>query len=135
MPRPRKPTATLELVGAFRKDPKRRRKDPATKGPIGEPPPSLPLELHAVWHELIDAAPLDVRTHADRPFLASFCRWAHRERTAAKWTAADAAALAWFYVRAGMTPADRSRVHSTAEKAANPFAKFSKKVLASRKPH
>jgi hypothetical protein len=135
MPRPRKPTASLELVGAFAKNPKRRRKDAKTKGPIGDPPPSLPLQFHAVWFELIDAAPLDILTHADRPFLASFCRWTHRERTAEKWTAADAAALAWFYVRAGMTPVDRSRVHSTGEKAANPFAKFARKSHGARKPH
>ncbi len=135
MPRPRKPTAALELTRAFQKNPKRRRSDPKTKGPIGDPPLTLPLELHAVWHELIDAAPLDVLTHADRPFLASFCRWAHRERTAEKWTAADAAALAWFYVRAGMTPADRSRVHATTEKASNPFDKFANRVSSARKPH
>jgi hypothetical protein len=135
MPRPRKPTATLELVGAFRKDPKRRRVEPKTKGPIGDPPPSLPIELHAIWYELADAAPLGILTHADRPFLASFCRWQNRERTAEKWTAADAAALCWFYVRAGMTPADRSRVQATATKTDNPFAKFAKKAESARKPH
>lgn len=124
MPRPRKPTTSLELAGAFRKDPKRRRSDPKTKGPIGDPPPALPLELHAIWYELIDAAPLGVMTHADRPFLESFCRWKHRERTSDKWSAADAGVLGWFYVRLGMTPADRSRVHAAGEKQSNPFAEF-----------
>jgi hypothetical protein len=135
MPRPRKSTSELEKNGAFAKNPSRRRSDPKTKGPIGDPPPSLPLDLHAIWYEIADAAPLGVLTHADRLFLASFSRWQHRERTAEKWTAADAAALCWFYVRAGMTPADRSRVHATADKATNPFAKFAKKAESAWKPH
>jgi hypothetical protein len=135
MARPRKPTAELELKGAFRKDPQRKRVDPVTRPGIGDPPLSLAQELHALWYELADAAPLGVLTHSDRPMLEDFVRWKHKSRTASDWSAADAKMLAWFYSHTGMTPADRSKVHAPQEKPENPFAQFAPKVQAARKAH
>jgi hypothetical protein len=135
MARPRKPTRHLELTGAFRKDPKRKRVDPETRPDIGDPPPALAVHLHAIWYELADAAPLGVLTHSDRPMLEAFTRWQHKSRTATGWTAADAAALGWFFVRCGMSPSDRSRVHAPERKVKNPFDQFAAKARAARKTH
>jgi hypothetical protein len=135
MSRPRKPTKELELVGAFRKNPLRKRVDPETRPDIGNPPPSMSLELHAIWHELADAAPIGVLTHSDRPLLEQFTKWVHKSRTATDWSAADASALNFYFVRCGMSPSDRSRVHAPQRKEKNPFDKFAAKARAAKKVH
>jgi hypothetical protein len=53
MPRPRIPTAVLELRGAFKRNPNRRRKfEPLVTTVLPEPPPRLPKPVKAAWLEL-----------------------------------------------------------------------------------
>lgn len=54
MARPRKPTAALELAGAFDRNPNRKREDePRPETPIGEPPEHLGEVGAAIWHEMV----------------------------------------------------------------------------------
>jgi hypothetical protein len=67
MPAPRKPSNILELKGAFKKDPSRRRKPlKAPEGPFGDPPDGFDAEQRACWLEVLDLAPPQVLKRADR---------------------------------------------------------------------
>jgi hypothetical protein len=53
MGRPRTPTAVLELRGAFRRNPNRRRKfEPRISTPLPDPPPALPKPVKSAWLEM-----------------------------------------------------------------------------------
>lgn len=68
--RPRKPTAALELAGAFDKDPKRgkaRANEPRPLGKIGAAPKDLAEDAAAIWDEM--AAEAFWLTSADRFML------------------------------------------------------------------
>lgn len=55
MGRPRKPTRVLELSGAFKKNPQRRREregEPEANEPLGDPPDRLDEAERARWIEL-----------------------------------------------------------------------------------
>lgn len=60
MARPRKPTAALELRGAFKKDPKRgrdRADEPKPTSALGEPPSSFNEEVEGpLWREMASEA-------------------------------------------------------------------------------
>jgi hypothetical protein len=136
MARPRKPTAELELKGAFKKDPKRKRVDPKTSGPVGDPPPSLSLELHATWYELAEQAPINVLRSADRALLgiAATLLYKIRKTSLDDLEPAMIGQLIKCLSAMGMTPVDRSKVHAPQEKVENPFAKFASKAAEARKP-
>lgn len=142
MARPRKPTEELERNGAFAKNPKRKRVDPKTSGPIGDPPPGMPLELHAIWYELAQHAPLNVLRSADRMLLEAAARLTAEvrlpigcsEQGIRQFPTATFAQLIKCLSLMGMTPVDRSKVHAPQEKAENPFAKFAGKASEARKP-
>jgi hypothetical protein len=64
---PCKPIAVLELTGALRKDPQRRRTDPAARGVHSAILRSISRgEQTQVWHELKAVCPPGVLTAADR---------------------------------------------------------------------
>lgn len=134
MARPRKPTAALELSGAFRRNPNRRRKDPETRGPIGDPPPSMDPKFHATWYELIDQAPVNVLRSADRAILEIAVRTLYAIRNSVKLEAALVSQLTKCLSSMGMTPSDRSKVHAPKDKDPNPFAKYASKTQEARKP-
>jgi hypothetical protein len=72
MGRPRKPTAQLEAIGAFDKDPQRkaaRENEPKPNGPIGEPPAYFDDAHRAIWFELIDECAKGVLAKSDRKHL------------------------------------------------------------------
>lgn len=133
--RPRKATAVLERSGAFAHDPQRRRRDPATTGPIGDPPPSMPEEMHAIWYELAHAAPTGILRNRDRLVLELAVRTLHHMRTVPKFRPGVVSALLRCLIAMGMTPADASRVAGNPESAPNPFAKFKSRVTAAGKPN
>ena len=133
MARPRKPTAELELNGAFRKDPQRRRVDPPTAGPLGDPPPCLPEACHAMWYELSEIAPLGVLRASDRWLVETAVRLMWAQRYDEKFSVSKLTQLNWCMSRMGMTPSDRSKVHAPKEKAASPFSKFAAKIKDARK--
>jgi hypothetical protein len=55
MPRPRKPTAMLELLGAFKHNPSRlrdRKNEPIVTTPLSDPPKYLTTGATAAWSEM-----------------------------------------------------------------------------------
>lgn len=133
MARPRKPTAALELNGAFRKNPQRKRQDPATSGPLGEPPATLPEIFHATWFEIASEAPLDVLRVRDRKLVELVARLTYQLRNDPEIPVGKLALLMQCLSRLGMTPSDASKVHAPKEKSESPFSKFGRKVKEARK--
>lgn len=77
MPRPRKPTALLELSGAFRKNPRRRAErgaEPVPEGDVGAPDRNLPANVAACWREIVASAAPGVLTRADKIAVRSAAR-------------------------------------------------------------
>jgi hypothetical protein len=112
MARPRKPTALLELTGAFKHDPQRRRPDePKPDGPLGPPPAAFgdDLELKSIWEELAEIVPANVLTSADRWLVELTCRVMMQIRSG-ETVAAKEGVLLNCLSRMGLTPADRSRI-------------------------
>lgn len=66
MARPRKPTNVLELTGAFKKDPQRRREDAEPVGELTAPPAHINGAVLHAWKEIAKYAPRDVLTNSDR---------------------------------------------------------------------
>jgi phage terminase small subunit len=111
MGRPRKPTAVLELTGAFRKNPKRKRTEPESTGAIGDPPAHFNREQAAIWRELVSTCSPGVLQRADRLLLEIAVVLTLRFRKqAAHMSSADMKGLISVLARMGMSPADRSRV-------------------------
>lgn len=133
MGRPRTPTAKLKLNGAFAKNPNRTRQDPETKGPIGDPPPSMDVKLHATWFELADQAPVNVLRSRDRTVLELAVRVLYAIRNSEKLEAAMVSQLNKCLSSMGMTPTDASRVYAPNEKPDNPFTKFGRKAKQASK--
>jgi phage terminase small subunit len=114
MPRPRKPTALLELNGAFDKNPQRRRKrqhEPKPENPLGSPPMHLRENEMAVWLELSEQLPAGVATSMDRAaFELVTCLLVQFRQHRESMTGSQMTLLATLLGRFGMNPADRSRV-------------------------
>ena len=107
--RPRKPTAVLEASGAFEKDPQRRdarANEPASNGPIGNPPDYFDENHRDVWFELADMAPDGVLAKSDRLHLEVAVRLTVKMRLAPakmpKWLSYLGKALTTL----GMSPLD-----------------------------
>jgi len=127
--RPPKPSKVLEMTGAFKKDPQRRRKragEPESAGPVGGPPdpftrnPDSPelQKLCLIWDELVADAPPGVLTRSDRIHLEVVCRLLLKVRgNYAK--ANEITQLNRMLGQIGMNPSDRARVqvHRPAEPA------------------
>lgn len=123
MARPRTPTAKLEVAGAFKRNPQRKRAgEPVVTTPIGEPPKMNPGAL-AAWHEIVAGAPEGVLTSADRisvevaaHLLAEF-RASPVEIPATKLVRLES-----LLGKFGMTPSDRSKLNiAKADDEENPF--------------
>jgi len=123
--RPRTPTEILEVRGAFRKDPQRKREvGPKAQLGLGEPPGGLTEAEAATWREVVGNAPAGVLTSAERILVEIVARLLARMR--ADWlTGAELAQLTQSLARLGWTPADRSRVQAAkADEPEDPFAEF-----------
>ncbi len=122
----RKSSDLLELTGAFRKDPQRRRHDLQGVGELGPPPSNFTPQEIATWDSLLSHVPEGVLTgsdwHAFRDFVG-FVAWVEagpRERLLKHHDA-----LWKFYTRFGMTPEGRRKLAIPAAKpVVNPFEKF-----------
>ena len=121
MGRPRTPTEILELRGAYRKDPQRRRPvGPKSEKELGQPPSHLTKLEVTCWNELERNIIAGVLTSAERWTVEIASRLMARLRT--DWlTGAEFAQLSKALSSLGMTPADRSKVHVEATKQASPF--------------
>ena len=115
--RPRKPTRVLELTGAFKKDPQRRKDregEPEVSAPLGAPPDQLDESERARWNEIKRTAPW--LGAPDRGVVEQTCRlWTlMRSRKA---TTAEMKLLSTNFTLLGMTPSSRSRVKVPPAKA------------------
>ena len=112
MGRPRTPTKILELKGAFKRHPERKRtNEPRPAGKIGNPPKHFSRELKAAWREIVKLTPEGVLTSADRIHLEVMSHLLVEFRanpegfSAAKLTRLDA-----MFSKVGLNPCDRSKV-------------------------
>lgn len=126
MPRPRLPTAVLELKGAYKVNPGRRTaraNEPVVAGEIGGPPAHLEGPPAALWRDL--AGYSTWLTSADRLMLEIACVLFARFR-AGELDGSGASKLISALSKLGFTPTDRSRVHAPGgkEPTEDPYAEF-----------
>lgn len=124
MARPRKPTNVLELTGAFKKNPQRKREDAEAVGALTDAPPHLGGAVLHAWNEIARYAPRDVLTDSDRLSLELAANLLAQFRAdPVEFPAAKLVRLEALLGKFGMTPADRSKVGGKKEAPkGNPFA-------------
>lgn len=113
MARPRKPSNVLEMAGAFKKNPDRRRareQEPEPAGDIGDPPEFLDEVERGCWIELVSLCHEGVLCAADRPFMEYGARVWAQLRNSGEIDPKLGIRFETVCARLGMTPADRSKV-------------------------
>ena len=112
MARPKKPTKILELSGAFKKDPQRRRpNEPKPNTPVGDCPAHLTPQERVAWVEISEMCVVGVLTGADRAHLeVAACLLAEYRKDKEIRTAT---LLEKYLSKMGLNPSDRSRVYLT----------------------
>jgi hypothetical protein len=113
MPALRKPTAVLEASGAFQHDPKRRRDhEPDTGRGVGPPPDWLTEGERQAWDQLVADTAAGVWQSSDKAFLEQLARMLAKSREGPEVFGTKSMTLfVSMLARAGMTPADRSKVY------------------------
>lgn len=111
MARPRTPSNVLELRGAFKKHPARRRKDPDGTAPFCENPPAhLPQEALPAWRYLVARLPRIALYNCDEIAVEMAAR-----QLAIYWLTSDSNVLKelrqWL-AKLGMFPVDRAKLPS-----------------------
>lgn len=126
MARPRTPTKVLELKGAFKKNPQRKRKsEPRVNTPVGEPPKSLKKDELACWNEVVALSPPGVITSADRIAVEIAARLlAEFRKNFEEMPAARLMRLEALLGKFGMTPSDRAKIAAPGDDERNPFEEF-----------
>jgi hypothetical protein len=123
MGRPRTPTSTLELKGAFKKDPARgeaRQNEPVPAGPLGDPPEALTEAQKNCWREIAANAHKGVLAQADRFLVEISAVLLEKWRRGAS-NLGELIELGKCLGRMGLTPSDRSKVAATPTETSNPF--------------
>ena len=142
--RPPKPTKLLELTGAFRKNParKRARNGEPESAPIGGPPAKWMIfhpdtgfgkaeKLRAIWDNCCSMWPW--MEYADRDALEDYCRWKLEVDEGRKLSGAEISAMKSIRSELGGTGSGRARlgvrssrpgVPAKLEKIADPRAAF-----------
>lgn len=142
MARPRKPTAVLELNGAFKKDPKRRKgreNEPKPKAALGDPLPWLDRAEKATWRELHSLLAQGVGGDSDAAAFATLCvlySKLKKDRIGGRagLTSSELSQMITLFGRFGMTPADRSKISVPAKQEEdNPFAQLAAEAGGSSK--
>jgi hypothetical protein len=138
MPRPRKPTAVLEISGAFDHNPDRRAEregEPVSDLPIGKASSHLTKYQKKLWREVMSEIPPCVATKADRKvvevtvLMIEKMRHKHGDacwaevgkdnavklvlRCELEMRSSDYTTLLKCLSQLGMTPADRSKIKVT----------------------
>lgn len=132
MARPRKPTAVLELVGAFKHNPDRaaaRAAEPKpTKTVLKTAPGWMTLEQEKCYKEILRRAHPGVCMEPDTNHVQVIaCLMAEFQAGPDDMPAPRVAALLAGLGKLGMNPSDRSRVQAAgAEKAKTPYGEFGK---------
>lgn len=132
MGRPRKTAAELELNGAFKKNPDRRREDPVSRGPLGDPPLHLSGDQKKIWQEFLDTYPEDSLNSENRVWVEIACVLADKFRKAGKdgrppMAASEITALQRALHEMGGSPTSRAKLGKPVKKSKtkeNPFAEF-----------
>lgn len=127
MARPRKPTKILELKGAFKKDPQRKRlSEPKSDTPLGDPPKHLRKKVQGIWCEIASHASPDVLTASDRIALELAAELLFEFRIdPIEFPANKLSRLESLLAKFGMNPSDRSKMSvGKPRDPANPFADF-----------
>ena len=128
--RPRKPSAVLELTGAFDKNPQRRAErenEPQPEGELGDVPDTLDEAEAKLWERIRTACPW--LTVADCGIVEMICQLWHLSRKN-KATAQERKLLAASFAQIGMTPSGRThiKVPPKQTKSENAFSKLRKKA-------
>jgi len=126
MARPRTPTAILELKGAFKNHPSRRKEranEPIPVGAVGDPPSHLEPPAVALWRDL--AAYGTWLTAADRLLLEVAVVMFARFR-AGELDGSGISKVISALSKLGFTPTDRGRVQAPGAKepVEDPYAEF-----------
>lgn len=119
MARPRKPTAALELNGAFAHNPKRaeaRKHEPQPNGPLGDPPETFDDVQKEVWRQM--AAEAHWLTSADAFMFEVAVRYMVRFKTGLTDSKSDAL-LINVLNKLGFGPAERSKISAPGAKKDN----------------
>lgn len=128
MPRPRKPAKVLEALGAFRKNPDRKRQDVEVSDPIGPPASELQSDEVEAYQEICSQAPCGVLTKADTLHVEITARLlAQFRRDPESFNGAKATLLSKMLGQCGGNPTDRLRLSvpvKTTKMQDNPFAQF-----------
>lgn len=125
MARPPKPTKVLELVGAYKKNPQRKRKsEPKPTQGIGAFSEG-PTALADVWDEVVAQVVPGVLTISDRLALELVCRLLAEIRLKPdEISVGKVTALANLLGRFGLTPADRAKIAIPEEEEEDEWSGF-----------
>jgi len=133
MGRPRTPAKVLELRGAFKKDPSRRRVDAAGAGPFERDPPThMSEDTVPAWRYIVERLPKVALTSSDEVAVEAAARclagiWAIGPMAAMHPNFGKLSAeLRQWLGQLGMTPAARTKIAPVkeADESGNPFAKL-----------
>ena len=122
MPRPRKPTAHLKIIGAFDRTRSRAREDDIETGAFpDEPPAHLGEEIKTTWCELVAVCPLGVLQRSDQFLveIAASLLAEHRKDPHAM-IATRIVQLRVCLGQLGLSPTDRSKLVVPAKGAHRP---------------
>lgn len=142
MARPRKPTAALELNGAFKKNPQRRKArehEPKPSGPLGEAPSWLDRDEKQTWRDLQAQLAHGVAGNSDAAAFATLCRLFTALKKdgiggRAGLTSSMLSVMNGLFTQFGMTPASRSKVSvPSKQEDDNPFAQLAGEVATTSK--
>jgi len=128
MARPRKPTAQLELEGAFKKNPQRkaaREGEPVVENPVGSPPKHVSKQAALIWRRVVKEAYWLRCTHRD--VLEVFCVYkAAFEADPLAMMSAQVGNMMKALTELGLTAASQSKVKAPekGKEETNPFAEF-----------
>ena len=133
MSRPRTPTRILDVKGSFLRHPERksaREREPKPNGPLGEPPADFDGEHRAIWLEVSRKMPAGVASNWDETafeiLVCLIVNFRRRRKMKVPQVVGEIAQMNKLFTQFGMTPADRSRVHSEqrVEDKQDPWVRF-----------
>lgn len=122
MARPRTPSNVLELRGAYRHEPGRRRSEPPSNGALGSPPERLSELEGLAWAELAAQAIPGVLARSDRLCVEMASRLlAELWDLGREFPVARLRQLHVLLGLFGMSPADRSKIRVDPPRAASKY--------------
>ena len=126
MGRPRKPTAHLELVGAFKKNPQRTREGEPVSDESALPHPEMSENGRKAFAFLMETAVPGVLQKMDSAYLALTCELLGDIWHGGNRNTADYKKAADMLAKLGMTPTERSKVVVAKKEKPNKFQQLKK---------